>query len=1570
MPELTPQQKAQLDKNIKAMLSQGASEQDVISYATDFRARFDVKKKVSIADVGMAARGGGEVGVSKAPSGETEQETPEQKLSKLGLNVTFQPKQKTQYIGTEPVTDYLNKLSKEPDYIDLSNSYDVGRLSGMIDAKSKTDKPVKASLFVSDEMVKKAYPQYAKISGEKDKTVSELKSAVSDVAAQNAFDKIASKKDLSQVTREDLLEAGLEYTKQVAPSQWNRNVEILEGGKDLGDENKYNLEKAGAAVLLNKGQWVIQDENTLQQIAKLGQETDAAHPKFAVAKAWDIISAYNHKKDNKANGGWWRTRPSLLLVENWLEEPELKEMFVGNEVGYNILKKKLQELPNEKKVLDAEDVSISGGLNRFTQSIAGGVENIGNIFDSDAKRQQSNLNPTLGRGSFTGNYQIPGESNPLLQRIQQLKDKEKQEKLTPEEWKELDALNKSAKVRSGWDKFKDGTFDVLGQVVLQAALTKGVGVGGKIITSAKAPILLKTGISTALISYDQSRKSAVYHFPKDDAKQNIYIGAMTAANILSERIFKDEKVFNAFRKGLDAELATTLKNISVENISRQQVKSIIVNNAVKYGFRVGVDANKNAFEEMVVQAVDEGLKTTMSAEDYDETKALKNIADVYVTTLYTMGAVSALSAIKSNTKADEFNSVALYRGALDPQKTKQDIERLYETGEITEQEKDEKLNILAKASLIIEAEPSKIAAKSVKDKAQYLVNALNAELKKEQLEKVVDKNEAKELSEEIKDSENKAAEIYNALTPEQKILQQAIDNNEIVGIYLDIAKASVNDPKEAKLLLDNAKSQIEGQVAGNIGTAREGVEKAFGKSIVDFVLPKQESGVSNVVGDAKDGKIATKEEFDDAALNIATLDLEDSQVRYPKIEGREQTMVGSGKDYNLYLLDRDKMPESGAFEISIQDDNGEPIGFIRGTKSNKTISINLIHLQEQNRGKGIGTDIYEKLLDEGYTIKSDKEITDDTYSLYDRLGADKNNEKLVYSDGRIGLRKSVEQSLKETPKAEAGSVGVVDVKSKSDADIENRLTEIQDKGNKSTEAEDREFDALEKEMQKRERAMVFNVPLSEAKAGIDALMKKEKEMPNGWGSFIERRDASESKSVIDDYSNPKDISDTQLKKDFKDAVLGNPDTWYADGLKLRESMKEAANRGIDIKEMIAEIEKKFENDGYSKEDARGVVAMKLKPIFKDSKVEVVFNNQYNEKSHGHLPEDIKQKLIGEKSITLGEENIGDILDLSSDKKDVKSIKIKAVEQSLKETPKAEAGSVGVGGGVLSTNSSEIKPEKAIEVDRKGEEVLGSKDFNIEFRNDLELQSDAKKEFAKEKGIKNFSDVPESEREKMQKEFVGYLEQYKKNHQTKVDKSKADNKTKFNELPIEQQRAIFHDYRRNNASSDYAVGHMIADGLLDYTSKKSGKAYGKVKGAEMSSNQIPVSVKWEFGRLNGELETSYPNLRHSKEEYIGRAIFNAIETEYDELGVPKETKKAVEQSLKETPKAETTQSKNVATKEVEEIKSITKPEVEIVDLSETDFDKASSFEIEKQGAARDRVMRDYDRLKQLIDCIWT
>ena len=49
MPELTPQQRQQLDSNIKAMLNNGATQDDVIKYASDFNAKYgqQVKKKRS-----------------------------------------------------------------------------------------------------------------------------------------------------------------------------------------------------------------------------------------------------------------------------------------------------------------------------------------------------------------------------------------------------------------------------------------------------------------------------------------------------------------------------------------------------------------------------------------------------------------------------------------------------------------------------------------------------------------------------------------------------------------------------------------------------------------------------------------------------------------------------------------------------------------------------------------------------------------------------------------------------------------------------------------------------------------------------------------------------------------------------------------------------------------------------------------------------------------------------------------------------------------------------------------------------------------------------------------------------------------------------------------------------------------------------------------------------------------------------------------------------------------------------------------------------------------------------------
>lgn len=154
----------------------------------------------------------------------------------------------------------------------------------------------------------------------------------------------------------------------------------------------------------------------------------------------------------------------------------------------------------------------------------------------------------------------------------------------------------------------------------------------------------------------------------------------------------------------------------------------------------------------------------------------------------------------------------------------------------------------------------------------------------------------------------------------------------------------------------------------------------------------------------KNGRLANKEEFDDAVLELATLELEDDQVRYPKTDDRSKNYIYGGDKYNLMILDRSKIPDAGPFEMSIEDDNGAQIGFLRATISDNAISINLIHVKPENRGFGIGQDIYEYFLKSGYVVKSDKEITDSTYSIYTKLADTYGYDRILFDDGRVGLK--------------------------------------------------------------------------------------------------------------------------------------------------------------------------------------------------------------------------------------------------------------------------------------------------------------------------------------------------------------------------------------------------------------------------------------------------------------------------------------------------------------------------------------------------------------------------------------
>jgi hypothetical protein len=168
----------------------------------------------------------------------------------------------------------------------------------------------------------------------------------------------------------------------------------------------------------------------------------------------------------------------------------------------------------------------------------------------------------------------------------------------------------------------------------------------------------------------------------------------------------------------------------------------------------------------------------------------------------------------------------------------------------------------------------------------------------------------------------------------------------------------------------------------------------------------------------------------------------------------------------------------------------------------------------------------------------------------------------------------------------------------SEAELEKRQLEIED--SKSDTPERSEFNNIDKELEKREWRKVFDSPLDKVSEVADELIKKDKEKRSGFGSYIEPWDARSLKLIAYKYSkeNVKKLTDSEIIKDYKDAMFGNPTSWYSDGLRLRESVKEAQNRGIDV---FKELSKEFVKDGYSEQDAMDMAKRKLEPILKDLK---------------------------------------------------------------------------------------------------------------------------------------------------------------------------------------------------------------------------------------------------------------------------------------------------------------------------------------------------------------------------------
>jgi hypothetical protein len=180
-------------------------------------------------------------------------------------------------------------------------------------------------------------------------------------------------------------------------------------------------------------------------------------------------------------------------------------------------------------------------------------------------------------------------------------------------------------------------------------------------------------------------------------------------------------------------------------------------------------------------------------------------------------------------------------------------------------------------------------------------------------------------------------------------------------------------------------------------------------------------------------------------------------------------------------------------------------------------------------------------------------------------------------------------------------VEVPQLKDREVSELENRMTEIE---NSKDPADKKEFNDIENELQSREWKTILDAPMDKLNEVLDDLAKKDKEMPNGFGTFIDPESIREIKEIAEKYSpeNTSELTDQQVEKDFQLALNETGDNLEeASSFRMREALKEASKRGITIESLIETAVNKYVNDGFDKKTGEEVVASKLEKYLNKTK---------------------------------------------------------------------------------------------------------------------------------------------------------------------------------------------------------------------------------------------------------------------------------------------------------------------------------------------------------------------------------
>lgn len=509
------------------------------------------------------------------------------------------------------------------------------------------------------------------------------------------------------------MEVGYEKMQYADPDRYSS---LKEAGRSAAHKE---VEQMGIQALRTNGNIA-----SAQLAYKDEQELESKYPEQKINEVYHLIGA----ELNKNSSGLFNAAPSIAEMDEAAKQLKAED----RAVYFKHIR------PRERKIVGT-DVPMTGVANKIGEGFVQSVENLGAGIERIASKRDDRKDAIeLLNQPYETRFANVGDSEPVKQELSMYKQVIKAgNDLKPEEYvrmRELEALTEN---RGAGQKFLDSAGNIGGQVIAMATgtrafaglLTKAataLGAGGKLAaetgawalggaraanavssaaTTGAASMLVPATVMTGyMMAYDDEAKDALRRFPneKDAAKRQLMTEWGSMVNGVSELIFRDTKVLDAFNKSIKPGLARIATQLTEKELSvaaaRAEISKVMegAGNFGKFLVRSGINANQEALEEAVVPILKEMAMGVLEPSKMNMHEAFQQATESYKTMLVDGLPVAMFASIKAPKSARVQAPLLanIGRSATYTNNLINEIRRLQADGSLSEQDAQAKLNII------------------------------------------------------------------------------------------------------------------------------------------------------------------------------------------------------------------------------------------------------------------------------------------------------------------------------------------------------------------------------------------------------------------------------------------------------------------------------------------------------------------------------------------------------------------------------------------------------------------------------------------------------------------------------------------------------------------------------------------------------------------------------------------------------------------------------------------------------------------------------------------------------------